>query len=268
MAGSTLTRGARDRPRDGTPDCGPGQRCLGAAALDPRLEADVGDRCTLGLGVYVMSRTPDEYHPSLACVGIGLVDLQGDLVLGMRDTSAQVLFGEEDLVSAENDRSFMDLVLGRQRHRPIPAVVEPPGELKSALLSRISPHPSRRPRRGCVAGAYAQPGVATDLEGAQADSSPAPSRRRWRPDRRPSAFQSRDRGSDRPMYLGRFALFRLPPPACQPPGGAGIRTLRPYRGAMSAFAMMRSCSATCRSCARPRVRSQFANLGGSCIPRY
>src|SRR5689334_20989034 len=70
-----------------------------------------------------MGCAPDEYQPSLARFRIGLVDLHGNLVLGVRDTGTQVLFGEEGPVGGENDRSFMDLVLGRQRHRPVPAVV-------------------------------------------------------------------------------------------------------------------------------------------------
>src|SRR5580700_1340341 len=59
------------------------------------------------------------------------VDLHDDLVLGLRDASAQVLLGEGDPVGTEHDRPLMHLVLRRHRHRPIPAVVDqaadPPG---------------------------------------------------------------------------------------------------------------------------------------------
>src|SRR5712671_6266329 len=101
-------------------------------ALHPRLKAEVGNRCTLGLGVYVMGSALDEHHPSHPRFGISLVDLHSDLVLGKRDTSTQVLLGEDDPVGAENDRSFMDLVLGRQRHRPKPAVVNQAPDLCGA----------------------------------------------------------------------------------------------------------------------------------------
>ena len=57
----------------------------------------------------VMSGTQDEYQPSLARFGIGLISLERDLVLGVRDTSTQVLLGEGGPVGAEDDRSFMDL---------------------------------------------------------------------------------------------------------------------------------------------------------------
>ncbi len=86
--------------------------------------------------------------------------------------------------------------------------------------------------------------------------------------RTPSANESCRGGSGRPWFLARRAPGRLPPPCCQPPGGAGIRTVRPNRGAMSTFDMRRSCSATCRSWARPRARSQFASLGGNFTPPY
>src|SRR5258707_4849368 len=75
-------------------------------ALHPRLEAEVGDRCTLGLGVYVMGRALHEHHPSLPRFGISLVDLHGDLVLRIRDTSQHGVLVEDGLVGSENDRSF------------------------------------------------------------------------------------------------------------------------------------------------------------------
>ena len=72
--------------------------------------------------------------------------------------------------------------------------------------------------------------------------------------------------ADSVLFLPRPALGFLPWPSCQPPGGGGIRTVRPYRGAMSTSDMVCRCSSTCRSCARPRARSQAASLGGSFIP--
>jgi hypothetical protein len=81
-------------------------------------------------------------------------------------------------------------------------------------------------------------------------------------------FQSCGGGSGRPWFLARPAPGRLPPPSCQPPGGGGIRTVRPNRGAMSASDTMRICSATFRSCALPRARSQLASLGGNFMPPY
>src|SRR5689334_21764668 len=70
-----------------------------------------------------MGCATNEYQPSLACFRIGLVYLHGNLGLGVRDTGTQVLFCEEGPVGGENDRSVKDLVLGRQCHRPVPAVV-------------------------------------------------------------------------------------------------------------------------------------------------
>src|SRR5690242_5263749 len=99
--------------------------------LYPRLKADGADRRALGLGIHVMRGAPHEHHPPLVRVRIDLVDLHDDLVLGLRDTGAQVLLGEGDPVGPEHDRPVMDLVLRWQRHRPVPAVVDqaadPPG---------------------------------------------------------------------------------------------------------------------------------------------
>src|SRR5690242_1638115 len=99
--------------------------------LYPRLKANGADRRTLGLGIHVMRGAPHEHHPPLVRFRIDLVDLHDDLVLGLRDTSAQVLLGEGDPVGTEHDRPVMHLVLRWQRHRPIPAVVDqaadPPG---------------------------------------------------------------------------------------------------------------------------------------------
>jgi hypothetical protein len=50
-----------------------------------------------------MGRTQDEYQPSLARFGIGLISLERDLVLGVRDTGTQVLLGEGGPVGAEDD---------------------------------------------------------------------------------------------------------------------------------------------------------------------
>jgi hypothetical protein len=61
--------------------------------LDPRLEIDAGDRGTLGLGIHVVRRAPDDHNPSLARPGIGLVDLYRDVIVGVRDASTQVLLG-------------------------------------------------------------------------------------------------------------------------------------------------------------------------------
>src|SRR5215472_8256637 len=119
-------------------------------AVDPRLETDVADRGTLGLRVYVMGRAPDEYDPSLARFGIDLVDLHRDLVLGIRNTSTQILLSEGNPVGAENDRSPMNLILGRQRNRPTPTRVNQ------------APDPSGAEQlhaRGLIQGLHEAPGA-------------------------------------------------------------------------------------------------------------
>src|SRR6266496_550279 len=93
-------------------------------ALDPRLDPGVYDRRALSLGVHMMRRASDQHSPSHARRQIDLVDLHGDVVFGMRDTSTEVLVGEGVLGGAENDRTFVHLVLNRQRRRPIPAVID------------------------------------------------------------------------------------------------------------------------------------------------
>lgn len=69
--------------------------------LDPGLDPSVDDRRSLSLGVHMMGRAPDQHSPSLARGQIDLVDLQGDVVFGVCDTSTEVLVGEGVLGGAE-----------------------------------------------------------------------------------------------------------------------------------------------------------------------
>jgi hypothetical protein len=62
--------------------------------LGPRVGPGADDRGALGLGVHVMRRPHDQHDPSFEGFQIELVDLEGDLVLSVRDTGPQVLFGE------------------------------------------------------------------------------------------------------------------------------------------------------------------------------
>lgn len=59
--------------------------------LDPRLEPGIDDRRALGLGIQMMGRSAGQHDPPLALLRIDLVGLDGDLVIGVRDTGAQVL---------------------------------------------------------------------------------------------------------------------------------------------------------------------------------
>jgi hypothetical protein len=63
-------------------------------------------------------------------------------------------------------------------------------------------------------------------------------------------------------HHGSYLWWWGPGPLSKPPGGGGIRTLRPPLHVF-AFAMARRCSSSCRSCARRIARSQLASLGGS-----
>lgn len=49
-----------------------------------------------------MGRTHDEYQPSLARFGIGLISLERDLVLAVRDTSTDAALAANDAI---NDRA-------------------------------------------------------------------------------------------------------------------------------------------------------------------
>src|SRR5262245_64993245 len=58
--------------------------------LDPRLEPGIDERRALGLVIQMMRRSPRQHDPPLACLRIDLVDLHGDLVVGVRNAGAQV----------------------------------------------------------------------------------------------------------------------------------------------------------------------------------
>jgi hypothetical protein len=55
-------------------------------ALDPRLHPGADDRRALGLGVQMMGSAPDQHRPPRARRQVDLVDLQGDVEFGVRDT--------------------------------------------------------------------------------------------------------------------------------------------------------------------------------------
>src|SRR5215831_646197 len=59
--------------------------------LDPRLEPGIDERRALGLSIQMMCRSPRQDDPPLVCLRIHLLDFYGDLVVGVRDTGAQVL---------------------------------------------------------------------------------------------------------------------------------------------------------------------------------
>jgi hypothetical protein len=72
--------------------------------LDPRLDPGVYERRALSLGFHMMCRTSDQHSPSFASRQIDLVDLQGDVVFGVRDTGTKVFVSEGVLGGAESDR--------------------------------------------------------------------------------------------------------------------------------------------------------------------
>ena len=90
---------------------------------------------------------PDQHGPSLMRLEIKPVDLEGDVVVGVRDTGSEVLIGIGVLGGAENDRTFVQLVLNWQRHGPVPAAVdqspEPLGaeQPKAFILVQALHHP-------------------------------------------------------------------------------------------------------------------------------
>jgi hypothetical protein len=86
------------------------------------------DRGALGLGVHVMRRPHDQHDPPFEGFRIVLVDLEGDLVLSVRDAGPQVLFGEGVLEGVEDDRLFVQLVLDRQHGGAKPAGVGQPSD--------------------------------------------------------------------------------------------------------------------------------------------
>ena len=59
--------------------------------LGPRLEPGIDERRALALGIQMMCRSARQDEPPLARFLIDLVDLHGDLVVGVRNTGAQVL---------------------------------------------------------------------------------------------------------------------------------------------------------------------------------
>src|SRR5882757_8023232 len=62
--------------------------------LEPWLDPGVDDRPALSLGVHKMCRAPDQHSPSLTRLQIDLVDLEGDVVFGVRDSGPEVLVSE------------------------------------------------------------------------------------------------------------------------------------------------------------------------------
>src|SRR5689334_20004 len=69
--------------------------------LDPRLEPGIDVRRALGLGIQMVRRSPRQDDPPLMCLRIDLVDLYPDLVVGVRNTGAQV--NVEDAVPRAQD---------------------------------------------------------------------------------------------------------------------------------------------------------------------
>src|SRR5215469_18635720 len=80
------------------------------SGFGPRVGPGADDRRALGLGVHVMRRPHDHHGPPLELFRVELVDLEGDPVLGVRDTGPQVLIGERALEGVEDDRPFVQLV--------------------------------------------------------------------------------------------------------------------------------------------------------------
>jgi hypothetical protein len=113
-------------------------------ALNPRPKTDLGEFCTLSLIVDVMRSPRDKHHPALACFWIEVIDLHVNVVLGTGDASTQVLFGKEGPVCEEDDRILKDLVLKRERERPVAAVVEARCPILSVLRSSMDSASSMR----------------------------------------------------------------------------------------------------------------------------
>ena len=63
--------------------------------LDPRLEPSIDERHALGPSIQMMRRPPYQHEPPFTRFHIDLVCFHGDLVLGLCDTSTQVLVKED-----------------------------------------------------------------------------------------------------------------------------------------------------------------------------
>src|SRR5690348_18324491 len=108
-----------------------------------------------------MGRSPCQDDPPLACLRIDLVGLDGDLVVGVRDTGAQVLV-RNGIPRAHDDGPLVDLVHDRQRRGPTPPPVS---------SSRHSASPNRASTRRASAPASGEPGPEPREELRSASSS-------------------------------------------------------------------------------------------------
>src|SRR5262252_7048521 len=88
--------------------------------LAPRLEPGIDKRRALGLGIQMMCRSARQHDPPLVCLHVDLIHLYGNLVIGVRNTGAQVLV-KDGVPRAQDKRPSVDLVRDRQRREPVPA---------------------------------------------------------------------------------------------------------------------------------------------------
>ncbi len=92
--------------------------------LDPRLKPGIDERRALGLGIQMVRRSPYQHEPPLTRFHIDLVRFHRDLILGLCDTSPQVLVEEDGIPRPQDNRPLVDRVRDGQRRRPVPAVVD------------------------------------------------------------------------------------------------------------------------------------------------
>src|ERR1700758_4880499 len=111
---------ARDTGWDDPDEQLPVPRC-------PGLDARAADRIQL-ISRNVMGWPLNEHAPAPPCGRVDLIDLERDLVVGVRDPGPQVLIQRAVLRSAEHDRTAAQFVVHRQHGRPEPADVGDPAD--------------------------------------------------------------------------------------------------------------------------------------------
>src|SRR5215472_2739384 len=94
----------------------------------PRLDAGLQNLRALGVGFHVVHGALDQDAPSLSCGEVDLVDLEGDLVLGVGDAGTEILICGAVLGGAEPDCSPVQPVVDGEHRRAVPARVRDPAD--------------------------------------------------------------------------------------------------------------------------------------------
>ena len=79
-------------------------KCAGAPSIHGS-SPGADHRRAFGLGIQMMRRSAHQHDPSLARLQVELVRLHGDLILGVRDTGAQVFVKQRGVPRAQTTDS-------------------------------------------------------------------------------------------------------------------------------------------------------------------